>query len=66
MDFSRFREKQLLDGHKPCNTTKIKVDRSYKHFIPQFAELQYCNDGQNKHYDVNAKRAADTYSKFLL
>ena len=33
----------------------IKIDRSYKHFIPQFAELQYCNDGQNKHCDVNAK-----------
>ena len=44
----------------------IKIDRSYKHFIPQFAELQYRNDGQNKHYNVNPKCAADTYSKFLL
>ena len=47
--------KQLLDGHKACKTTlylpqrERKIDRSYKHFIPQFAKLQYCNDGQNKH-----------------
>ena len=48
--------KQLLDGHKACKKSiildtisKIKIDRSYKHFIPQFAELQYCNNGQNKH-----------------
>ena len=40
--------KQLLDEHKACKTTlslqrliKRKTDRSYKHFIPQFAELQY-------------------------
>ena len=26
--------------------------------MPQFAELQHCDDGQNKHYDVNAKCAA--------
>ena len=52
-----FVHKQLLDGHKPCNTTlsltqyqrESFIDRSYKHFIPQFAELQYCNDGQSKH-----------------
>ena len=49
--------KQLLDGHKASKTilfildmiSKRKIDRSYKHFIPQFAELQYCYDGQNKH-----------------
>ena len=49
--------KQLLDEHKPCKIiliildtiSKRKTDRSYKHFIPQFAELQYYNDGQNKH-----------------
>ena len=29
--------------------SKRKIGRSYKHFIPQFAELQYCNDGQNKY-----------------
>ena len=34
--------------------------------LEPFAELQYGNDGQNKHYNVNAKCAADTYSKFLL
>ena len=52
--------KQLLDGHKACKTTlsltqyhKKKIDWSNKHFIPQSADLQYCNDGQNKHYDVN-------------
>ena len=39
--------KQLLDGHKVCKT-KLSLT-SYKHFILQFAELKYCNDGQNKH-----------------
>ena len=34
--------------------------------IPQFAELQYGNDGQKKHYNVNFKCAADAYLKFLL
>ena len=38
--------KQSLDGHKPCiildTISKRKIDRSYKHFIPQSAELQYC------------------------
>ena len=29
--------------------SKRNADRSYKHFIPQFAELQYCNDDENKH-----------------
>ena len=29
--------------------SKRKIDRSYKHFIPQFAELEYFNDGQNRH-----------------
>ena len=41
--------KQLLDGHKAIVLgiiSKRKIDWSYKHFIPQ---LQYCNDGQNKH-----------------
>ena len=48
--------KQLLDGYKACKTkiiidtiSKRKIDRSYKHFIPHFAEPQYCDDGQNKH-----------------
>ena len=66
-----FMYKQLLDRHKPCNITfildtisKRKIDKSYKHFIPQFAELQYyC---QTSIYDVNVKCAAYTYSKFLL
>ena len=67
-----FMYKQLLDGHKPCNTTlsltqyQREIGWSYKRFIPQYAEMQYCNDGLNKHYDVNAKCAADTYTKFLL
>ena len=44
--------KQLLDGHKACKFTlslKRKIDWSYKHFIPQFAEIRYCSDSQNKH-----------------
>ena len=45
--------KQLLDGHKHRiildTMSKRKIDRSYEHFIPQSAELEYCNDGQNKH-----------------
>ena len=44
--------KQLLDRqhHIILGTiSKRKIDRSYQHFIPQSAELQYCNDGQNKH-----------------
>ena len=41
--------KQLLDGHRTWKTTlsniksKRKIDRSAKHVITQFAELQYCN-----------------------
>ena len=66
--------KQLLDGHKACKTidiildtiSKRKIDRSCKHFIPQFGELQYCNGGQTSIYDVNTKCAADTYTKFVL
>ena len=49
--------KQLLDRHKKSLQNHIILDiiskrmiqRSYKHFIPQFAELKYCKDGQNKH-----------------
>ena len=48
--------KQLLDGHKACKITSSSTQYQRgrliglnKHFIPQFAELQYCNDGQNKH-----------------
>ena len=61
--------KQLFDGqhHIILDTiSKRKIDRSYKHFKPQFAELQYCSHGENSIYDVNAKCAEDTYSKFLL
>ena len=32
-----------------CGQYVQEIDRFYRHFIPQFAELQYCNDGQNKH-----------------
>ena len=56
-----------LENHIILNTiSKRKIDRSYKHFILQFAELQYCNDGQTSIDDVNTKCAADTYTKFLL
>ena len=50
----------------PHGNFRLVENSPNKHFIPQFAELQYCNDGQKKHYDVNAKCAADTCSKFLL
>ena len=46
---------KLAKPHYPHTISNRNIDRSYKHFIPQFEELQYCNDGQNKHYDVNAK-----------
>ena len=43
--------KQLLDEHKACKTTlsltqyqREKLRGLNKHFIPQFPELQYCND----------------------
>ena len=55
--------------------SKTKIDRSCKHFIIQLPELQYRNDGQNKHLALApisentphdaCKSAADTYTKFL-
>ena len=49
--------KQLLDGHKACKTTLSLTQYQRERLIgltgilniPQFAELQYCNNGQNKH-----------------
>ena len=39
--------KQLLDGHKPCKTT-LSLTYQRERLI-DLTELQYCNDGQNKH-----------------
>ena len=64
--------KQLLEGIKLANhiildiISKRKIDRSYKHFIPQFAELQCCNDGQNKHLRCLYILSVQQYTKFLL
>ena len=48
--------KQLLDGHKPSNTTLSLTQYQRERLIGltsilylKSAELQYCNDGQNKH-----------------
>ena len=34
--------------------------------FPQFAELQYCNDGQNKHYDVKVVDSCPGFCKVPL
>ena len=50
-----FMYKQLLDGHKPCNTTLALTQYRRERLVDltsilyMFVELQYCNDGQNKH-----------------
>ena len=68
-----FMYKQLLDGHKLCNTTlsltqyqreRMKSLRSILYF-----SLQNCSTVtrvKTSIYDVNAKCAADMYTKFLL
>ena len=38
----------VTDEHQKAITLSA-MERSCKHFIPQFAKLQYFNDGQNKH-----------------
>ena len=45
----RIRKGNLAKPHYPGHNIKRKIDRSYKHVIPQFAELQYCNVGQSKY-----------------
>ena len=63
---------QLLDGHKPCNTTLSLTQYQRERLIGLtsilYLSLQYFYDGQNKHLRclLNAKCAADTYSEFLL
>ena len=65
--------KQLLDGHKPCNTTLSLTQYQRERLIGLtsilYLSLQnYSNVTMVKTsiYDVNAKCAADMYSKFLL
>ena len=70
---SDFVYKQLLDRHKPCNTT-LSLTQYQKERLIGFTRILYLSL-QNYStvtmvktgiYDVNAKCAADTYSKFLL
>ena len=41
---------------------KRKTDRSYKHFIPQFADCSTVTIVNTSIYDVNTKCAVDTYT----
>ena len=64
---------QLLDGHKPCNTplslTQYQRERLIVLTSILYLRLQNYSTVtmvRTSIYDVNAKCAADTYSKFLL
>ena len=63
--------KQLPDGHKSCNTTLNLTQYQRERFIG-LTSILYLHDYstvtmvKTSIYDVNAKCAADTYSKFLL
>ena len=65
--------KQLLDEHKPCNTT-LSLTQYHRHRLISltsilYLSLQNCSTVtmvKTSIYDVNVKCAADTYSKFLL
>ena len=65
--------KELLDGHKPCNTTLSLTQYQRERLIGLtsilFLSLQNYSTAtmvKRSIYDVNVKSAADTYSKFLL
>ena len=65
--------KQLLDGHKPGNTilslTQYQRERLIDLTSILYLSLQNYSTVamvKTRIYDVNAKYAADTYSKFLL
>ena len=65
--------KQLLDGHKPCNITLSLTQYQRGRLIGLtcilYLSLQNCSTVtmvKTNIYDVNAKCAADMYSKFLL
>ena len=68
-----FMYKQLLDGHKLCNTTLSFTQYQRERLISLtsilYLSLQNCSTVtmvKTSIYDVNVKCAADTYSKFLL
>ena len=65
--------KQLLDGHKPCNTTLSSTQHHRKRLIGLTSILYLSLQNHStvtmvktSIYDVNTKCAADTYSKFTL
>ena len=65
--------KQLLDGHKPCKTTLSLTQCQRERLIGLTSilhlSLQNCSTVtmvKTSIYDVNAKCAADTYTKLLL
>ena len=68
-----FMYKQLLDGHKPCNTTLSLTQYRRERLVGLtsilYLSMQNCSTVtmvKTSIYDVNAKFAADTYTKFLL
>ena len=68
-----FMYKQLLDDHKPCNTTLSLTQYQRERLISLtsifYLSLQNYSTVtivKTSIYDVNGKCAADTYSKFLL
>ena len=65
--------KQLLDGHEACNTTLSFTQYQRERLIGLtsilYLSLQNCSTVtmvKTSIYDVNAKCAADTFSKLLL
>ena len=65
--------KQLLDGHKACKTTLALTEYQRERLIGLasilYLSFQNCSTVtmvKTSIYDVNTKRAADTYTKFLL
>ena len=68
-----FSEWTLLDGHKPFNATLSLTQYQRERLIGLtsilYLSLQNCSTVmmvKTSIYDVNAKCAADTYTKFLL
>ena len=65
--------KQLLDRHKPCSTT-LSLTQCQRERLIGLTSILYLSLQnystvtmvKTSIYDVNAKCAADTYSKFLL
>ena len=68
-----FLYKQLLDGHKACKTTLSLTQYQRERLVGLtsilYLRLQNCSTVtmvKTSIYDVNTKRAAHTYTKFLL